>query len=176
MIKSLALIFILTNILFATATNRTFDCTKIFEERKLELVERLEDIDEQTQALQSLKEATSMLLDKKKAKIDEEMQKIKAIQAEVDLKEENIKKLLAENKKILEDIKKNKLSKISTLYAKMKAASAANIFAKMEVKEATDILATLPPKVLGKIFAKMDATKAAELTHELALMPPEKKK
>ena len=56
----------------------------------------------------------------------------------------------------------------------MKAASAAGIFAKMDVKEATAILTTLPPKVLGKIFAKMDAQKAAELTHEMSLSPKKK--
>lgn len=176
MIKFSLIILLTISLAWASAKNRTFDCTKIFEERKSELVERLENIDEQTQALQALKEATSQLLDKKKTKLDDEMQEIKAIAAQTKQKEENIKKLLAENKRILEEMKKNKLSKISTMYSKMKAAAAAGIFSKMNVIEARDILATLPPKALGKIFTKMDAKKAAELTHELSLMPEKAKK
>lgn len=175
MIKSLFITLLFLTALFGAQSNRTFDCTKIFEERKGELVERLEHIDEQEQALEALRDATSQLLDKKKVKLDAQIAEVKKIQASVTLKEDNIKKLIADNKRILDDIKKEKLSKISTLYAKMKAASAAGIFSQMEIKEATDILSTLPPKVLGKIFAKMDAKKAAELTREMSLLPEKSK-
>ena len=174
MIKYFLILTLFLSTTFAAKNNRTFDCTKIFEERKLELVERLEHIDEQEQALEALREATTQLLDKKKVKLDAQIAKMKKLEDGITLKEDNIKKLIAKNEKVLNDIKTAKLSKISTLYAKMKAASAAGIFAKMDTKEATDILTTLPPKVLGKIFAKMDAQKAAELTHEMSLLPEKK--
>ena len=56
------------------------------------------------------------------------------------------------------------MSKISQTFAKIKAASAANILSDMSNEEAAKILQSLKPKVVGKIFTKMDAKKASELT------------
>jgi flagellar motility protein MotE (MotC chaperone) len=170
-IRLLLSFFILFNLTYAAKVNRTFDCTKIFEERKQELIERLENIDDQEQSLEALREATATLLDKKKVKIEAQLTELKKVEASVKSKEENIKKLLADNQKVLDDIQKAKLNKISTLYSKMKAGAAALVFTEMDIKEATTILNSLPPKALGKIFAKMDAKKAAELTHEMSLSP-----
>ncbi len=170
-IKALFIFILGVYSLQAAKANRTFDCTKIFEERKSELVERLENLDDQEQALEALRDATSMLLDKKKVKIEAQLSKIKEIEQNTKNKETSIKALMAENEKILKEIKTAKLSKITTMYSKMKAGAAAAIFEKMDLKEATIILNSLPPKNLGKIFAKMKPKKAAELTHEMNISP-----
>ena len=65
--KILLIIFILS-VLHLSAlqtSDRLFDCTEIFKERKSELLVELERIDEQKQALSALKVATEDLLKKK---------------------------------------------------------------------------------------------------------------
>ena len=52
------------------ASSELYECTKVFEERKQELILELERIDEQEQALNALKDATEELLKKKEAKAD----------------------------------------------------------------------------------------------------------
>ena len=57
--KFLFIIFIMLTNLFAIQTSdRLFDCTEIFKERKSELLVELERIDEQKQALNAQKIAT----------------------------------------------------------------------------------------------------------------------
>jgi flagellar motility protein MotE (MotC chaperone) len=46
----------------------------------------------------------------------------------------------------------------------MKPAAAAGILADMDQDDAVMILRTLKPNIVGKIFTKMDAKKASELT------------
>lgn len=50
----------------------TIDCTKIFEERKEELLKEVEKIDEARQSFEALKAATNSLLDKQKASLNKE--------------------------------------------------------------------------------------------------------
>ena len=66
-------IFILTLITFLSlsalqTSDRLFDCTEVFKERKNELLVELERIDEQKQALSALQSATEELLKKKEVK------------------------------------------------------------------------------------------------------------
>ncbi|MDH5463995.1 MAG: PDP protein [Thiovulaceae bacterium] len=147
--------------------NKTYDCTKVFESRKEELILELEKIDEQNQALEALQEATTVLLDKKKVKIEAQQAAVEKTKSEITAKEARIVAMLKENKQILEDIQKAKMTKVTNIYAKMKAGAAAEIFSKMELKEASEILGSLPPKILGKVLAKMKPEKAAKLTHEI---------
>ena len=149
-------------------SEKIFECTKIFEQRKGELLVELERIDEQKQALSALKSATEDLLKRKKAKLDQQEEEVNNKLAEISAKEKNIKAMLEQNKKLLEELKNTKMSKISQTYAKMKAGAAASILSNMPPEDAVAILRSLKPKVVGKIFSKMDAEKAAKLTELLA--------
>ena len=51
--------------LYGAPASKSYECTKIFEDRKNELLLELERIDEQKQSLDSLKRATEDLLRKK---------------------------------------------------------------------------------------------------------------
>ena len=165
MIRLLLAMLLLQNLLFALQkSDKLFECTEIFKERKSELLVELERIDEQKQALNALKTATEELLKQKKAKLDLQEERVNQKLQEVSAKEASIKKMLAENKKILAELKSTKMSKIAQTFAKMKPASAANILSDMDKNEAAAILQSLKPKIVGKILTKMDAKKASELT------------
>lgn len=164
----LILLFITTNILAIETSDRLFECSEIFKARKSELLIELERIDEQKQALEALKNATEDLLKEKKRKVDYEAEVVEAKMAEVAAKEANIKKMLDENKAILEKLQSVKMDKVAQTFAKMKAASAAKILSEMESQEAADILSSLKPKTVGKILTKMDSKKGSELTLLLA--------
>lgn len=146
---------------------KLFECTKIFEERKEELLIELERIDEQQQALNALKAATDNLIQKKEASLSQKEQTIDKKLQEVTKKESEIKELVEKNAKILEEIKGLKQDKVSQTYAKMKPASAAAILNAMDVNDSTPILKTLNPQVVGKILSKMDSQKASEITLQL---------
>jgi len=148
-------------------SDKLFECTEIFKERKSELLVELERIDEQKQALEALKIATEDLLKQKKEAITQEEEVVNRKLSDISEKEESIKKMLKENKKILAKLTSLKMDKIAQTYAKMKPASASNILSKMGIKEATAILNSLKPKTVGKILSKMDASKASKLTLEL---------
>jgi flagellar motility protein MotE (MotC chaperone) len=163
--KLLILFFIFVKLLFAyEPSEKLFECTEIFKERKSELLVELERIDEQKQALSALQIATEELLKKKEANLTQKEEKVNAKLDEITQKEENIKKMLSKNELILKELKDIKMNKISQTFAKMKAASAANILSDMKVEEASAILQALKPKTVGKILTKMDAKKASELT------------
>ncbi|NOQ30401.1 MAG: PDP protein [Helicobacteraceae bacterium] len=143
---------------------RLYECTKIFEERKSELVLELERIDEAKQALNALKVATDEMLKRKETILVEKEKSVDAKLKEVSQKEENTKIMLAKNEKALKDLKETKMSKVSQTYAKMKAASAAGILSDMKPQEAVMILKILKPKTVGKILSKMPAKKASIIT------------
>ena len=151
--------------LFALQTSdKLFECTKIFQQRKGELLVELERIDEQKQALSALKIATENLLKEKEAKLNLQEEKLNTTAIETKKRERSIKEMLEKNSQILKDIKSTKMSKISQTFSKMKAGAAASILADMPNEEAVAILQSLKPKVVGKIFTKMDAKKASKLT------------
>lgn len=162
--RSVILFLLFMGLLEAKESSRVFDCTKIFEQRKAELVLQLERIDEQEQALDALKQATQNLLDKKEQKLKKERSKLEEMKADIEAKKADIEKLVETNKKLLADIKAAKMEKVTGIYAKMKAGAAATIFEKMDPKKASEILKSLPEKVLGKVFAKMKPETAALLT------------
>jgi len=163
--KLLIIFIVLFSYLDALQTSdRLFDCTQIFKERKSELLVELERIDEQKQALSALKIATEELLKKKESNLELKEEIVNNKLIEISQKEESIKKILAENKATLKEIEKIKMNKISQTFAKMKATSASAILSDMKPKEAVKILQSLKPKTVGQILTKMDASNAAKLT------------
>jgi len=164
----LFLFFYSSSLLAIQTSDKIFECTKIFEQRKGELLVELERIDEQKQSLSALKTATEDLLKRKKEKLDQQEEEVDSKLAKVSEKEKNIQAMLDKNKKLLKELKDTKMSKIAQTYAKMKAGAAAGILSDMPTKDAVAILRSLQPKVVGKIFTKMDAQKAAKLTELLA--------
>lgn len=151
--------------LFALQTSeRLFECTEIFKERKSELLVELERIDEQKQALDALRIATEDLLKKKEAKLSLKEDGVNQKLQEITQKENSIKSMLEENKAALKELKDLKMNNIAQTFAKMKPASASGILSEMDPVEATEILKSLKPKTVGKILTKMDSKKASELT------------
>ena len=163
----ISLIFSSSSMALQTS-EKLFECTEIFKERKSELLVELERIDEQKQALSALKTATEDLLRKKETKLSQKEEILNNKLTEISQKEESVKKMLSENKKILKQVKDIKMSKIAQTFAKMKAASASSILSGMDTSNAALILQSLKPKTVGQILTKMDAKKASELTLILA--------
>ena len=65
----LFIVFTYTSLFSLQTSDRLFECTEIFKERKSELLVELERIDEQKQALSALKVATEELLKQKESKL-----------------------------------------------------------------------------------------------------------
>lgn len=167
--KLLLLFSLLTSTLFSLQTSdRLFDCTEIFKERKSELLVELERIDEQKQALSALKIATEELLKQKGAKLSLKEEQLDEKLSLVTKKEKNITQMLQKNELALKELKSIKMSKIAQTFSKMKPSAAANILSEMDSLEASTILHSLKPKVVGKILTKMDSKKASELTQLLS--------
>lgn len=160
---------LITNSLFAyEPSEKLFECTEIFKERKSELLVELERIDEQKQALSALRVATEELLKKKETNLMQQEESVNSKLAQITQKEESVKKILAQNEEILKSLQDVKMNKIAQTFAKMKAASAAGILSGMASSEAASILQSLKPKTVGQILTKMDTKKASELTLLLA--------
>jgi len=170
--KILLLSFMIIALSYGAQT-KSYECTKIFESRKNELLLELDKIDEQKQSLDALKRATEDLLKKKEAMVQGKGSQVDQKLYEIKTREASITKMIDKNKKILEEIKQIKSSKVSQSFTKMKPASSANILAQMGVKEASEIMSTLNPKVVGQILAKMDPKKGSEITAELQKIPSE---
>ncbi|WP_455757009.1 MotE family protein [Sulfurimonas sp.] len=156
--------FALSSLIALETSDRLFDCTEIFKERKSELLIELERIDEQKQALAALKAATEELLKKKENNLNQKEEAVDAKLLEITQKENSVKTMLERNEKVLKEAKSTKMSKIAQTFAKMKAASASNILSDMDKHEAAAILTSLKPKTVGQILTKMDPKKASELT------------
>ena len=167
--KLILLFSLLTSTLFSLQTSdRLFECTEIFKERKSELLVELERIDEQKQALSALKVATEELLKQKGVKLSLKEEELNNKLEIITQKEKNVSEMLKKNEAALKELKSTKMSKIAQTFSKMKPSSSSGILSQMDSKEATAILRSLKPKVVGKILTKMDAKKASELTQLLS--------
>ena len=162
--KFVFFLLLCNSIVFAEQSDRLFECTEIFRERKSELLVELERIDEQKQALNALKIATEELLRKKEIKLNEKEQEVDAKLALVSEKEARVEKLLHANEEVLKEIKDIKMGNVSQTFSKMKPAAASQILSEMQEEEAVAILRSLKPNIVGQIFAKMEAAKASRLT------------
>jgi len=168
------LFFVVKSLLFAET--RLFECNKIFEERKNELILELERLNDKEASLQALTEETNKLLKMKKAKLDKQEAEINQKLDMISEKENRIEEMLNENKKLLSEIEKLKMTKVSETYSKMKPKAAAAILENLEPKEAVKILLNIKAKILSKIFSKMDPVKASRLTKVLTDIQDLKKK
>jgi len=162
------IIFTLSSLIALETSDRLFDCTEIFKERKSELLVELERIDEQKQALSALKVATEELLKKKESNLSQKEEVVDAKLSEITQKENSIKTMLKRNEEILKTVKSTKMNKIAQTFAKMKAGAASNILSDMDKHEAAAILTSLKPKTVGQILTKMKPKRASELTLILA--------
>lgn len=169
--KLLLAIFILVSFSALEAADKLFECTEIFKARKSELLVELERLEEQKQAISSLKAATEELLKKKEIKVSQNDEVVSRKLVEIKAREESTKNMLKKNEEILQEIKKTKMSSITQTFAKMKDSAAAKIIESMEPAEASEILSTLNPKAVGKILSKMDSKKASALTLILSKVP-----
>ena len=149
-------------------SERVYECTKIFEERKAELILELEKIDEKRQTYEAFKSASDELLDKKRQKLAQKEEKIASKLEEIKSREANVKAMLERNQKLLDEINSKKMDALAQTFSKMKAASAASILSSMQLSEAVKILAQQKPKTVGKILSKMDPKKASKISVALA--------
>ncbi len=165
------LIFILF-LSYSFSASNVYECNQIFNQRKDELSNKIEKIDEDRQAYQALRAATNALFDKKKKMLAQKEKDINATLEEVKQKEKNIQNLLAKNKELLQAIKVAKDDKITATYSKMKDQAAAQILSSMSDFEASKILFNLKPKKISKVMAKMSPQKASKITEILLKGPP----
>lgn len=150
----------------------TIDCTKVFEERKGELLREVEKIDEARQSFEALQAATNALFEKQKNALKEKENAIAKTKQEIEAKEKQIALMLEENKKLLEQVQAKKGDKLDETYIKMKDAAAAAIVEKLPVHEGAAIMFGLPAKKVSQIMAKMNPQIASEITQQLKKGPP----
>ena len=161
------LLILIPFLLFAVDNQKLLDCYEIFEQKKAELEAKAEKIIEQQEALEALKNTYMALFKKKEEKLKQKEAEINATFKKIELEKEEIKKLVEQNKKLLEEIKNAKLDKVAQSYAKMRPKNAASILEKMPENDALKVLQKLPPKIIAKIFSKMDPQIAATLSDKL---------
>jgi flagellar motility protein MotE (MotC chaperone) len=176
------LIFIfLTTSIFSAETSKVdksklLNCYDIFEQRRAELEGQLAVIEEQKQAFQALKDATMNIINKKKTNLENQQKELNATLTKIETNKKEIKDLVEQNKKILQQIKEAQTDKLVQTYSKMRAGNAASILQDMDENASIDILYRLSPKVLSKIFSKMDTQKAAVLSTKLKNYKPKSEK
>lgn len=159
--------------LFAAENKRELiDCNIIFEQRKSEIIQEIERIDEQQQALQALQSATQNVLDQKEADLKKREIALNNAQKEMEEREAKITRLLKHNEEVLKQIRGATQSKVGETYAGMKDSKSAAILETLPEAEAAEILFALDTKVMSKILAKMTPQKAATLTQLLQKGPP----
>ncbi len=171
-IKKVIPFFLFCLIVYANTPQGVVDCNIIFEQRKAEILQGIEKIDEQQQALQALQSANQAVLDKREAALAQKEKEIQATMEAITLKETKIKQMMAENEETLKAIKQAKDNKIADTYTNMKDSKAAPIIEQLNDAQAATILFNLDSKVMSKILAKMTPERAAELTKILQKGPP----
>ena len=150
----------------------TIDCTKVFEERKGELLREVEKIDEARQSFEALQAATNALFEKQKNALKEREDALTKTKQDVEAKEKQIASMLAENQKLLDQVQAKKNDKMDETYIKMKDAAAAAIVEKLPAYEGAAIMFGLPAKKMSQIMAKMDPKIASDITLLLRKGPP----
>ncbi len=153
--------------LFAVNNQKLLDCYEIFSQKKAELEAEAEKILEQKEALEALKNTYMALIKKKEEKLKQKELELNTTLQKIENEKKRIEELVNEHKKLLEEIKKAKLDKVSQSFAKMRPKNAAQILESMPQKDALEILQKLPSKTIAKIFAKMNPQVAAKLSEAL---------
>lgn len=154
------------------AFGEVLNCSAVFEERKAELQRELDKIAEARKMTNILYDEQRRLNDKKIEQLKLQEARVQGLIDEAKSREENIKALIKKNEDLLSQIDSKTSQKISQTYAKMKDSKASEIIQELPLNEAAELLFSMDTKVIGKIFAKMDAGKAAKLTEMLKKGPP----
>ena len=148
------------------------NCESVFEMRKAELQKEIDKIAEQRKMMNILQDEQRRINDKKLEQLKLQEARVQGLIDEAKSRENNIKDLIKQNEELLAQIDAKKSQKISQTYAKMKDSKASAIIEELPLNEAAEILFAMDSKDIGKIFAKMDAGKAAKLTEMLKKGPP----
>lgn len=164
--------FMVMNLCVVIAFGEVLNCNGVFESRKAELQNELDKITEQRKMMNIFYDEQRRLNDKKLEALKLQEQRVESLIAEAKSRENNIKDLIKQNEELLTQIDAKKSQKISQTYAKMKDSKASAIIEELPLNEAAEILFAMDSKDIGKIFAKMDAQKAAKLTEMLKKGPP----
>ena len=154
------------------AFGEVLNCSAVFEERKAELQTELSKIAEQRKMMNIFYDEQRRLNDRKLEQLKLQEARVQGLIDEAKSRENNIKDLIKQNEDLLSQIDAKKSQKISQTYAKMKDSKASAIIEELPLNEAAEILFVMDSKDIGKIFAKMDAQKAAKLTEMLKKGPP----
>lgn len=154
------------------AFGEVLNCSAVFEERKAELQTELSKIAEQRKMMNIFYDEQRRLNDRKLEQLKLQEARVQGLIDEAKSRENNIKDLIKQNEDLLSQIDAKKSQKISQTYAKMKDSKASAIIEELPLNEAAEILFAMDSKDIGKIFAKMDAQKAAKLTEMLKKGPP----
>jgi len=160
-IKKLIILIFLFSPLFAVDNQKLIDCYKIFEQKRAELEAKAEQILEQQEALETLKNTYMALMKKKEKELKQKEIELNQTKEEIKEEEKRLQELIKKNEEILAQIKSAKLDKVTKSFAKMRAKNAAKILENMNKNDAIEILQRLPARILSKILANMDPTKAA---------------
>jgi len=158
------LVLILLFFISLQAKENLVECNKIFEARKNELLQTLDDIDEKREEFELYKNSMVKVLQKKEKSIKEREEKIKEVLKKAQELKNKAQELQKQNQDILKNIKEAKSDKISKTYMKMRDSKAAAIFDAMDVKSSARILFGLKASKISKIMAKMDPVKASTIT------------
>ncbi|WP_338083703.1 MotE family protein [Campylobacter anatolicus] len=148
------------------------DCTQIFEARKAEILKEMEKVDEQRQALEAFRASTQALYDDSLAKLNKKEADINATMKTIEQKRKDIDTQIAQNQKILTELRAMTTDKVNESYSKMKDQAAADMLSQMSRAQAASIMYALEPKKISTIMAKMEPKTASEITTLLTKGPP----
>lgn len=116
---------------------------KLFKEREAQLLSKERDLN-----------ATLALI----------IEKEKNISTQNALHEKNMKDLLEQNQKILDQLNSGNSDKMLEAYVKMKDGKVAEVLGTMPALDAAKLLYRMEAKKISSVLSKMDANKAVELT------------
>lgn len=144
------------------------DCNALFANKQAQIDRKIEELDEAKQALESYKAAFLAIQKEKEAKNQALLDEIKKEQEKIDEIRNNNAKILAEIRRLKNEIYESKSNKVAMAYSKMKDAAAAAILETMDDDEIIKIFLNLEAKKISSILAKMSPAKAGELTKLLS--------
>lgn len=152
------------------------DKKNIIEAQKREQILReYERIEAAKSELESYRRATRKLFNEREAQLLNKerdlnatlaqiMEKEKNITAKNALHEKNMKDLLEQNQKILDQLNSGNSDKMLEAYVKMKDGKVAEVLGAMPAIDAAKLLYRMEAKKISSVLSKMDANKAVELT------------
>jgi flagellar motility protein MotE (MotC chaperone) len=150
----------------------SFKCNRIFELRKKELLEISRNINDQQQTLEAEKLASDNVMKIKDKKLKEKEKDLAIVQRVLESREANLKKLLAENKRILAIIEKKLSDRIRESFELMPPGKAAGVLQVMSNERAAGIMFGMIPSKIGEIFSKMNPVDASKVSLIIKRGPP----